>query len=45
MQDFDPAKLEKFIEASSIPIVTEFNNDPSNQVYLSKFSSPILMIR
>ncbi|KAA0055433.1 protein disulfide-isomerase-like [Cucumis melo var. makuwa] len=38
-KDFDPAKLEKFIEASSIPIVTEFNNDPSNHVYLSKFFS------
>uniref|UniRef100_A0A9I9EDI2 Uncharacterized protein n=1 Tax=Cucumis melo TaxID=3656 RepID=A0A9I9EDI2_CUCME len=32
-------KLEKYIEASSIPIVTEFNNDPINHVYLSKFFS------
>ncbi|KGN47715.1 protein disulfide-isomerase [Cucumis sativus] len=38
-KDFDPAKLEKFIESSSIPTVTEFNNDPSNHVYLSKFFS------
>ncbi|CAK9313590.1 unnamed protein product [Citrullus colocynthis] len=38
-KDFDAAKLEKFIEESSIPVVTEFNNDPSNHVYLSKFFS------
>ncbi|XP_022993484.1 protein disulfide-isomerase-like [Cucurbita maxima] len=36
-KDFDAAKLEKFIEESSIPLVTVFDNDPNNHVYLSKF--------
>ncbi|XP_022990618.1 protein disulfide-isomerase-like [Cucurbita maxima] len=38
-KDFDVAKLEKFIEESSIPLVTVFDNDPNNHIYLSKFFS------
>lgn len=29
--------LEKFVEESSVPIVTVFNNDPSNHPFLAKF--------
>ncbi|XP_004502489.3 protein disulfide-isomerase [Cicer arietinum] len=36
-KDFNVEALEKFIEESSIPVVTVFNNDPSNHPYVSKF--------
>lgn len=37
LQDFNVEALEKFIESSSIPVVTVFNNDPSNHPYVIKF--------
>ncbi|KDP32815.1 hypothetical protein JCGZ_12107 [Jatropha curcas] len=36
-KDFDLDTLEKFIEESSIPIVTLFNTDPSNHPFVIKF--------
>ncbi|XP_054799237.1 protein disulfide-isomerase [Prosopis cineraria] len=36
-QDFHVDALEKFVEEASIPIVTIFNNDPSNHPYVMKF--------
>ncbi|KAI9087709.1 hypothetical protein K1719_030341 [Acacia pycnantha] len=36
-QDFHVEALEKFVEETSIPIVTVFNNDPSNHPYVMKF--------
>ncbi|MBA0823996.1 hypothetical protein Goarm_020687 [Gossypium armourianum] len=36
-KDFKPEALEKFIEESSIPLVTLFNNDPSNHPFVAKF--------
>lgn len=36
-QDFHIEALEKFVEETSIPIVTVFNNDPSNHPYVIKF--------
>ncbi|CAK9184579.1 unnamed protein product [Ilex paraguariensis] len=36
-QDFDVDALEKFVEEGSIPIVTLFNNDPSNHPFVVKF--------
>ncbi|KAF2317199.1 hypothetical protein GH714_016573 [Hevea brasiliensis] len=36
-QDFNVDVLEKFVEESSIPIVTVFNNDPINHPYVIKF--------
>lgn len=29
--------LEKFVEEASVPIVTHFNNDPSNHPFVIKF--------
>lgn len=37
MQDFDVDAAEEFIQAASVPIVTIFDKDPENQVYVSKF--------
>ncbi|KAL6542455.1 Thioredoxin-like domain [Orobanche minor] len=36
-QDFEVDSLEKFIEESSVPIVTTWNSDPNNHPYISKF--------
>ncbi|KAL2521259.1 Protein disulfide isomerase-like 1-2 [Forsythia ovata] len=36
-QDFQVAAMEKFIEEASIPVVTIFDNDPSNHPYVNKF--------
>ncbi|GMI83186.1 PDI-like 1-2, PROTEIN DISULFIDE ISOMERASE 6 [Hibiscus trionum] len=36
-KDFNGEALEKFIEASSIPLVTLFNSDPSNHPFVIKF--------
>ncbi|KAL5559636.1 hypothetical protein UlMin_035847 [Ulmus minor] len=36
-KDFQVDALEKFIEESSVPIVTEFNKDPSNHPFVVKF--------
>ncbi|KAF5942316.1 hypothetical protein HYC85_019958 [Camellia sinensis] len=36
-QDFDVDALEEFVEEASTPIVTLFNNDPSNQPFVIKF--------
>jgi protein disulfide-isomerase A1 len=36
-QDFKVDALEKFIEESTIPIVTVWNSDPSNHPYVNKF--------
>ena len=36
-QDFSVDALEKFVENSSVPIVTEFNADPSNHPFVIKF--------
>lgn len=36
-QDFNVDALEKFIEASTVPTVTVWNNDPSNHPYINKF--------
>jgi len=36
-QDFDVDALEKFVEEAGIPIVTHFNNDPSNHPFVIKF--------
>ncbi|OIV96659.1 hypothetical protein TanjilG_09201 [Lupinus angustifolius] len=36
-QDFHVEALEKFVEESSSPLVTVFNNDPSNHPYVVKF--------
>ncbi|XVE95501.1 hypothetical protein REPUB_Repub02eG0103000 [Reevesia pubescens] len=36
-KDFNVEALEKFVEESSIPIVTLFNNDPSNHPFVIKF--------
>ncbi|XP_057446025.1 protein disulfide-isomerase-like [Lotus japonicus] len=36
-KEFNVEALEKFIEESSIPVVTVFNNDPSNHPFVSKF--------
>ncbi|KAL2506933.1 Thioredoxin domain-containing protein [Abeliophyllum distichum] len=38
LTDFQVAAMEKFIEKASIPIVTIFDNDPSNHPYDNKFS-------
>lgn len=37
LQDFQVDAMEKFIEESSIPIVTFFDNDPNNHPYVNKF--------
>lgn len=37
MQDFHVDALEKFVEESVIPLVTVFNNDPSNHPFVIKF--------
>ena len=37
MQNFDVDAMVKFVEESSVPIVTEFNNDPSNHPFVIKF--------
>ncbi|MED6118637.1 disulfide-isomerase [Stylosanthes scabra] len=36
-KDFKVEALEKFVEESSIPVVTVFNNDPSNHPFVVKF--------
>ncbi|XP_027331944.1 protein disulfide-isomerase-like isoform X1 [Abrus precatorius] len=36
-KDFHVEALEKFVEESSVPIVTIFNNDPSNHPFVIKF--------
>uniref|UniRef100_A0A1J3F523 Protein disulfide-isomerase n=1 Tax=Noccaea caerulescens TaxID=107243 RepID=A0A1J3F523_NOCCA len=36
-KDFNGEALEKFVKESSIPLVTVFDNDPSNHPYISKF--------
>ncbi|XP_061359958.1 protein disulfide-isomerase-like [Gastrolobium bilobum] len=36
-QDFHGEALEKFVEESSVPVVTVFNNEPSNHPFVSKF--------
>ncbi|KAI4307261.1 hypothetical protein L6164_030464 [Bauhinia variegata] len=36
-QDFHLEALEKFIEETSVPLVTIFNNDPSNHPYVIKY--------
>ncbi|KAL4282325.1 hypothetical protein GQ457_03G029710 [Hibiscus cannabinus] len=36
-EDFNGEALEKFVEASSIPLVTLFNSDPSNHPFVIKF--------
>lgn len=36
-KEFDVEALEKFIEESSIPVVTIFNNEPSNHPFVVKF--------
>ncbi|KAK8579909.1 hypothetical protein V6N13_143066 [Hibiscus sabdariffa] len=36
-KDFNGEALEKFVEASSIPLVTLFNSDPSNHPFVIKF--------
>uniref|UniRef100_A0A2C9U1I9 Protein disulfide-isomerase n=1 Tax=Manihot esculenta TaxID=3983 RepID=A0A2C9U1I9_MANES len=36
-KDFNVDALEKFVEESSIPVVTLFNNDPSNHPFVIKF--------
>lgn len=37
MQDFDVDAAEKFIAEATVPIVTIFDQEPENQVYVSKF--------
>lgn len=37
LQDFVVDALEKFVEVASTPIVTLFNNDPSNHPFVVKF--------
>ncbi|CAM8951902.1 unnamed protein product [Rhodiola kirilowii] len=40
-EDFDVEALQKFVEESTVPLVTVFDNDQSNHPYLSKyFNSP-----
>ncbi|XP_057496046.1 protein disulfide-isomerase-like [Actinidia eriantha] len=36
-QDFQMTAMEKFVEAASVPIVTHFTKDPSNQPFIRKF--------
>ncbi|PKI66876.1 hypothetical protein CRG98_012742 [Punica granatum] len=36
-KDFHVDALEKFVEESSVPVVTVFNNDPSNHPFVIKF--------
>lgn len=36
-QDFNIDALEKFIEVSTVPIVTVWNSDPTNHPYINKF--------
>ncbi|XP_062020071.1 protein disulfide-isomerase-like [Rosa rugosa] len=36
-KEFNVEALEKFIEESSLPVVTEFNNDPDNHPFVIKF--------
>ncbi|KAM5548522.1 hypothetical protein ABKV19_000100 [Rosa sericea] len=36
-KEFNAEALEKFIEESSLPVVTEFNNDPDNHRFVIKF--------
>ncbi|RDY09034.1 Protein disulfide-isomerase, partial [Mucuna pruriens] len=36
-QDFHVEALEKFVEESGVPVVTVFNNDPSNHPFVAKF--------
>ncbi|KAK7410605.1 hypothetical protein VNO78_01535 [Psophocarpus tetragonolobus] len=36
-QDFHVKALEKFVEESSVPVVTVFNNDLKNHAFISKF--------
>lgn len=41
MQDFEVEVMEKLIAESSIPIVTYFDKDPENSIYVSKFFNGI----
>jgi len=42
LQDFNVDALEKFIEESSAPIVTVYDDEPSNHPYIVKyFDSPL----
>ncbi|XWS23720.1 hypothetical protein CRYUN_Cryun28dG0039400 [Craigia yunnanensis] len=44
-KDFNVEALEKFVEESSIPIVTLFNTDPSNHPFVGKFfNSPYVKV-
>ncbi|XAR62810.1 Protein disulfide-isomerase [Bertholletia excelsa] len=36
-EDFDVDAMEKFVEESSVPIVTLFNKDPANRPFVVKF--------
>ncbi|PON94599.1 Protein disulfide isomerase [Trema orientale] len=36
-KDFNVEALEKFVEDSSVPTITEFNKDPSNHPFVIKF--------
>ncbi|KAL5075703.1 hypothetical protein RYX36_014687 [Vicia faba] len=36
-KDFNVEAIEKFVEASSVPLVTIFNNEPSNHPFVVKF--------
>ncbi|KAA8547045.1 hypothetical protein F0562_003474 [Nyssa sinensis] len=36
-QDFEVDAMEKFVEVASVPIMTIFNNDPSNHPFVIKF--------
>ncbi|XP_009799259.1 protein disulfide-isomerase-like [Nicotiana tabacum] len=40
-EDFEVEAMEKFIAESSIPIVTYFDKDPENSIYVSKFFNGI----
>ena len=45
LQDFNVDAFEKFVEESSIPIVTLFNKDPSNHPFVVKyFDSPLAKV-
>lgn len=46
LKDFNVEALEKFVEESSTPVVTVFNNDPSNHPFVAKFfNSPNAKVR
>ena len=42
LQDFNVDALEKFVEESSAPVVTVYDDEPSNHPYIVKyFDSPL----